>query len=116
MLENKKLFLLDIDGTICKGNQLVEGSATFLKDIKANKIAPRRYGIDVTLKGAEVLPEKRMLSVNAGNKRDVAYINHHKLIFKANAPEVEVIFDNAKAQDGEELILNFIQLTPYFNL
>ncbi len=86
-----------------------------LKDIKANKIAPRRYGIDVTLKGAEVLPEKRMLSVNAGNKRDVAYINHHKLIFKANAPEVEVIFDNAKAQDGEELILNFIQLTPYFN-
>ena len=36
MLENKKLFLLDIDGTICKGNQLVEGSATFLKDIKAN--------------------------------------------------------------------------------
>ena len=36
MLENKKLFLLDIDGTICKGNQLVEGSAAFLKDIKAN--------------------------------------------------------------------------------
>lgn len=33
MLENKKLFLLDIDGTICKGNQLVEGSAAFLKDI-----------------------------------------------------------------------------------
>ena len=26
MLENKKLFLLDIDGTICKGNQLVEGT------------------------------------------------------------------------------------------
>ena len=36
MLENKKLFLLDIDGTICKGNQLVEGSAAFLKDITAN--------------------------------------------------------------------------------
>lgn len=34
MLENKKLFLLDIDGTICKGNQLIEGAAAFLKDIK----------------------------------------------------------------------------------
>ena len=41
MLENKKLFLLDIDGTICKGNQLVEGSATFLKDIKANEMCIR---------------------------------------------------------------------------
>ena len=36
MLENKKLFLLDIDGTICKGNQLIEGAAAFLKDIKTN--------------------------------------------------------------------------------
>ena len=36
MLKNKKLFLLDIDGTICKGNQLIAGSASFLKNIKAN--------------------------------------------------------------------------------
>lgn len=36
MLENKKLFLLDIDGTVCKGNQLIGGTREFLKDIKAN--------------------------------------------------------------------------------
>mgnify|MGYP000488789770 CR=1 FL=1 len=36
MLGEKKLFLLDIDGTICKGNQLIEGAAKFLKDIKEN--------------------------------------------------------------------------------
>ena len=34
MLGEKKLFLLDIDGTICKGNQLIEGAAKFLRDIK----------------------------------------------------------------------------------
>ena len=36
MLGEKKLFLLDIDGTICKGNQLIEGAAKFLRDIKEN--------------------------------------------------------------------------------
>ena len=36
MLGNKKLFLLDIDGTVCKGNQLIHGTREFLKDIKAN--------------------------------------------------------------------------------
>ena len=40
MLGEKKLFLLDIDGTICKGNQLIEGAAKFLRDIKENYKIP----------------------------------------------------------------------------
>lgn len=35
MLKNKKLFLLDIDGTVCKGKQLIDGAKEFLEDIKA---------------------------------------------------------------------------------
>lgn len=35
MLKNKKLFLLDIDGTVCKGKQLIGGTKEFLTDIKA---------------------------------------------------------------------------------
>ena len=34
MLENKKLFLLDIDGTVCKGKQLISGTREFLEDVK----------------------------------------------------------------------------------
>lgn len=34
MLNEKKLFLLDIDGTICKGTQLLDGVHDFLKDVK----------------------------------------------------------------------------------
>ena len=36
MLGKKKLFLLDIDGTICKGSQLIGGTREFLSDIKKN--------------------------------------------------------------------------------
>lgn len=36
MLSKKRLFLLDIDGTICKGKQLIEGAAAFLRDIREN--------------------------------------------------------------------------------
>ncbi|MGN0153323.1 MAG: HAD-IIA family hydrolase [Lachnospiraceae bacterium] len=34
MLREKKLFLLDIDGTVCKGRQLFGGTKAFLTDVK----------------------------------------------------------------------------------
>ncbi|HIT91050.1 MAG TPA: HAD-IIA family hydrolase [Candidatus Merdenecus merdavium] len=34
MLKDKKLILLDIDGTVCKGQQLIDGTREFLLDIK----------------------------------------------------------------------------------
>lgn len=34
MLKDKKLFLLDIDGTVCKGKQLISGTREFLTDVK----------------------------------------------------------------------------------
>lgn len=36
MLKDKKLFLLDIDGTVCKGEQLISGTAEFLSEITAD--------------------------------------------------------------------------------
>ena len=35
MLNEKKLFLLDIDGTVCKGTQLLDGVKDFLEDAKS---------------------------------------------------------------------------------
>lgn len=36
MLGKKRLFLLDIDGTVCKGSQLIGGTKEFLSDIEKN--------------------------------------------------------------------------------
>ena len=36
MLKSKKMFLLDIDGTVCKGKKLINGTKEFLKDITEN--------------------------------------------------------------------------------
>ncbi|MDO5521741.1 MAG: HAD-IIA family hydrolase [bacterium] len=33
-LKNKRLFLLDIDGTVCKGKQLIDGTREMLQEIK----------------------------------------------------------------------------------
>ena len=35
MMKNKKLFLLDIDGTVCKGEQLIGGTREFLSYLKS---------------------------------------------------------------------------------
>ena len=36
MLKEKKLFLFDIDGTVCQGARLIDGTREFLRDIKAS--------------------------------------------------------------------------------
>ena len=36
MLKNKKLFLLDIDGTVCIGQRLISGTKEFLEDVRDN--------------------------------------------------------------------------------
>lgn len=46
MLGDKKLFLLDIDGTICKGNQLIGGTKEFLSDIE--KMVENIYLLPIT--------------------------------------------------------------------
>ena len=35
-LKNKKLFLLDIDGTVCKGENLIDGASDFLYKVREN--------------------------------------------------------------------------------
>jgi len=35
MLKDKKLFLLDIDGTVCQGVQLIDGTREFLQELKS---------------------------------------------------------------------------------
>ncbi len=82
-----------------------------LNEVRKNLITSRKYGIGVTLDGAEIIPGAKVLIEGGKAPR----INVGKLRFKATAPEARLTFNNAAAADGEELIVNFVQLTPYFS-
>ena len=96
--------------------------ATFdVKDVRAFRIAPRRFGVEARLSdGAEVDKElswthvderiKGRYAINDG----VARINLHHIVFTAKAGTVEIALDNAVAAPGEELGINFVSLNPYF--
>ena len=93
-----------------------------VKDVKANRIAPRRFGIDVKLgAGAEVRKDLSWLHVDKRTKGrydfndNVARVNLHHIVFTARAAETEIVFDNTAAVTGEELGLNYVSLTPYFD-
>ena len=86
-----------------------------------NRIAPRRFGIDVKLgAGAEVRKDLSWVHVDERTQGrydfndNVARVNLHHIVFIARATETEVIFDNAPAKVREELGLNAVSLNPYF--
>jgi hypothetical protein len=91
------------------------------KDVKANRIAPRWFGIDARLGAcAEVREDLSWVYVDKRIKgrydfnNDVARVNLHHIVFTARAAETEIVFDNAAANVGEELGINVVSLNPYF--
>ncbi len=96
--------------------------ATFdVKDVKANRIAPRRFGIAATLSdGAEIDSALSWVHVDERVKgryalnNGVARINLHHTIFTARAAEIELKIDNAAATVGEELGINYLSVKPYY--
>ncbi len=90
-----------------------------LKDITDKKYNPRRYGIDVELEGAEILRDKGFVHIDRRNKgrykdnNNVAKINLNRIIFRAKTPTQVIAFNDEKAEPGEELVVNFVQLRPY---
>ena len=92
-----------------------------VKDVKANRIAPRRFGIDARLgAGAEARKDLSWVHVDERTKGrydfndNVARVNLHHIVFTACAAETEITFDNAAAATGEELGVNAVSLNHYF--
>ena len=97
--------------------------ATFdVKDVKANRIAPRRFPVSATLSDGAAIDGKLSwvhvdervkgrYAVNDG----VARINLHHIVFTAKAPEVELALDNSTASPGEELGINYVSLLPCYS-
>ena len=83
-------------------------------DAIGKKYNPRKYGIDVKLDGAEILPDKGYVHIDKRKKNsDVGKINLNRIIFHATAPTLVVTFDDEKAIKGEKLMINYVQLKPY---
>ena len=105
---------------------LVPGKAYFLsfmtadyKDIKDNAFNPRRQPIEYSLDNCEILRNTRIIARNAPSsdeKVNKVRVNNTKVIFRATAPNVTLSFNNKKAQAGEETVLNYICVTPYFEV
>ena len=103
---------------------LVPGKAYFLsfmtadyKDIKDNAFNPRRQPIEYSLDNCEILSNKRIIArgkPSQDEKANKVRVNSTKVVFRATAPSVTLVFDNKKAQAGEETVLNYICVTPYF--
>lgn len=89
------------------------------KDLAAKTYNPRHYGIDAELEGAEVIPDRGYVHIDRRNQgryetnTNVAKIALNRIVFRASAPTVKLTFTDARAEAGEELLLNFVQLKPY---
>ncbi len=88
-------------------------------ELKAQKLNPRRYGLEAVLENAEILPEstvyvdKREKGKYAHN-HNVARQNLHRIIFIPKSAEMTVTFTDENAQPGENLMVNYIQLKPFY--
>lgn len=88
------------------------------KDIVANRFNPHRIGLDIDISDADVLPESFVWvdtrKKGYSNHSDIPRQNMHRIIFVPKASEVNVTFTDANANPGEEIMLNYIQLKPFF--
>ncbi len=105
---------------------LVPGKAYFLsfitadyKDIKDNAFNPKRQPIEYSLDNCEILSNKRIIArgkPSQDEKANKVRVNSTKVVFRATAPNVPLSFNNKKAQAGEKTVLNYICVTPYFEV
>ena len=86
------------------------------QDLQQNRHNPRRLPLELTVSGAEILKKTRVISRHpgGGEKAQNVRVNTIKIIFRAESPEVKLLFDTRKASSGEEIVINNINVTPYF--
>jgi hypothetical protein len=93
-----------------------------VKDVKASRVAPRRFGVSATLgAGAEIDATRSWVHVDKringryATNNGVARINLHHTVFTARSNEIDLVIDNAASEAGEELGINYLSLNPYFD-
>ena len=87
-------------------------------DVKAKRLNPRKLGIDFHLDGVKI--DDTMVWIdnrvkgNYSKNHNVARMNVNRIIFTATSETSTLSFTDAAAKDGETLVLNYIQLKPFY--
>lgn len=94
-------------------------AATFdVGDLKAERIAPRKFNLSVAVSGVRVHPELSWLHVDSRTKLSTksrgARINLHHIVFTADAPDATVVIDDKLASPGEILGVNAVSVNPFY--
>lgn len=97
----------------------LQAAAFDVKDMKAGRVAPRRFGISVEVSdGAEAVPSLSWVHVDErtklSSKNGGARINLHHVVFTARAKEATVTISDGAARPGEILGVNAVSVNPYY--
>lgn len=88
-------------------------------DVVKKHFNPRRYGIEVEMPGVERDAARSFVHIDRRkggryeHNDNVAKVNLHRIVFRATAPTLTLVFHDASATPGETLMLNFVQMKPY---
>lgn len=88
------------------------------EDLKAQRLNPRRVGVDAILDEAEILEQFVFVdgrtSGNYARNSNVARQNLHRIIFTPKRSEVRITITDENAKPGESHQFNYVQLKPFF--
>ena len=97
----------------------LEASVFNAKHARSRKSFPRKFPISLVLSdGATVHPELSWVHVDrrcGGKAKREAKINLHHVVFTARTTEVEIAFDNERTNPNDEIGINYVSLTPYYD-
>jgi tetratricopeptide (TPR) repeat protein len=86
-------------------------------DVKKRRVVPSRYNrMEYKIRNVKILKcflARDYRRATSENNR-YARINAHRILFKPEKKEAELIFSNKTAAPGKELVLNNIMVMPYF--
>ena len=84
-------------------------------DTVANKVNPRRFDIEPTLKGAKVIHEFTYVDDRPQGRygRVTAKTNYRYFRFVPSSDTMELTFTGS-AKAGEKLLMNYVRVAPYF--
>lgn len=92
--------------------------AADLNEVRNHKVVIRKYGINFKIIGADIVSDKEqhcLLDKRHDKRNTNPKVNVWKVVFRAKSPQAVIRFDNGDAGENEELMLNMVQVTPYFS-
>ncbi|MBP5638520.1 MAG: hypothetical protein J6X55_03515 [Victivallales bacterium] len=90
-----------------------------LDDVKAKRLNPRKLGLNFEMDGVKI--DEAMVWIDNrkhGNytfNHNVARMNVNRILFTAERETAMLSFNDAAAMDGETLVMNYIQVKPFYS-